>query len=390
MRLPFPRPGRESIALILIFVALIAFVPSISKCFRTAGIALETVPGVPHPLSIATTKPHRSVVEMSWREGGLQADLYDPGGLGLKPGLILVNGVVREGRRYGELENLAWALSRAGFVVMVPDLLNYREFRLVPDDVDILAEAFEFLADHRTVDPQRVGFLGFSVGGSQAFAAAAEDRIADEVRFVGMIGPYSDLARVIMAVTTESYFRDGRLISFKPESFVWSVTRNTLVATLDRAQDRAVLGALFSGPSAAPNEDVQETFDRGNLSPDGQRVYDLFVNRDPDRVAGLIASLPEGVGSALQRLSPVNAAEDIRAQVLILHENGDPYFPSWESEKLMRSLRRDNAELTLTSVVQHAELRLPPPTPGNIFGFYLREGWKLGSYIFSILSAAEA
>ena len=327
---------------------------------------------------------------MDWRDSGLQADLYDPGGLGLKPGLILVNGVVREGRRYGELENLAWALSRAGFVVMVPDLLNYREFRLVPDDVDILADAFEFLAGHRTVDPRRVGFLGFSVGGSLSFAAAAESRIADEVRFVGMIGPYSDLARVITAVTTESYFRDGRLIGFKPESFVWSVTRNTLIATLDRPQDRAVLGALFAGPGAAPSEEVQERFNRGDLSPDGERVYDLFVNRDPDRVAGLIASLPEGVGSALERLSPVNAAEAIRAQVLILHENGDPYFASWESEELMRSLQRDNSELTLTSIVQHAELRLPPPTPGNIFGFYLREGWNLGSYIFSILSAAEA
>ncbi len=390
MRPPFLRSGRESIALILIFVALIAFVPPLSKCFRTAGIALETVPGGPRPLSLTTTTPHRSVIEMDWREGGLQADLYDPGGLGLKPGLILVNGVVREGRRYGELENLAWTLSRAGFVVMVPDLLNYREFRLVPDDVDVLAEAFEFLAEYKAVDPRRAGFLGFSVGGSLAFAAAADDRIAGEVTFVGMIGPYSDLARVIMATTTESYFRDGRLISFRPEPFVWAVTRNTLVATLDRPQDRAVLGALFAGPGVAPSEEVQETFDRGDLSPDGQRVYDLFVNRDPDRVAGLIASLPEGVGSALRRLSPVNAAEDIRAHVLILHENGDPYFPSWESEELMRWLPRDNAELTLTSVVQHAELRLPPPTPGNIFGFYLREGWKLGSYIFSILSTAEA
>ena len=390
MRPPFPRPGRESIALVIVFVALVALVPAISTCFRTVGIALETVPGAPHPLSLTTTKPHHSVIEMNWREGDLQADLYDPGGLGLKPGLILVNGVVREGRSYGELVNLAWALSRAGFVVMVPDLLNYREFRLVPDDVDILAEAFEFLAGYRTVDPRRVGFLGFSVGGSLSFAAAAEDRIADDVRFVGMIGPYSDLSRVIMTTTTDSYFRDGRLIEFKPESFVWSVTRNTLIGTLDRPQDRAVLGALFSGPGAAPSEEVRQTFDRGDLSPDGQRVYDLFVNRDPDRVAGLVASLPEGVGSALQRLSPVNAAEGIHAQVLILHENGDPYFPSWESEQLMRSLSRDNAELTLTSVVQHAELRLPPPTPGNIFGFYLREGWKLGSYIFSILSAAEA
>ncbi len=376
--------------MLLLFVALIALVPTVSKLCRTAGIALETVPGIPHPLSLTTATPHRTVIEMDWREGGLQADLYDPGGLGLKPGLILVNGVVREGRRYSDFENLAWALSRAGFVVMVPDLLNYREFRLVADDVDILADAFQFLVDHRTVDPRNVGFLGFSVGGSLSFAAAAEKRIADDVRFVGMIGPYSDLSRVIMTTTTDSYFRDGRLIGFKPESFVWSVTRNTLIGTLDRPEDRAVLGALFSGPSPVPIEEVGERFDRGDLSPDGQQVYDIFVNRDPDRVGDLIASLPEGVKSGLQRLSPVNAAEAMHAHVLILHENGDPYFASWESENLMGSLQRDNAELTLTSIVQHAELRLPPPTPENIFGFYLREGWKLGSYIFSILSVAEA
>ena len=106
-----------------------------------------------------------------------------------------------------------------------------------------------------------------------------------------MIGPYSDLSRVIMTTTTDSYFRDGRLIGFKPESFVWSVTRNTLIGTLDRPEDRAVLGALFSGPGPVPLDEVRERFDRGDLSPDGQQVYDIFVNRDPDRVAGLIASL---------------------------------------------------------------------------------------------------
>ena len=180
-----------------------------------------------------------------------------------------------------------------------------------------------------------------------------------------------------MTTTTDSYFRDGRLIGFKPESFVWSVTRNTLIGTLDRPEDRAVLGALFSGPSPVPLEEVRERFDRGDLSPDGQQVYDIFVNRDPDRVAGLITALPKGVKSGLQRLSPVNAAEAMHAHVLILHENGDPYFASWESENLMGSLQRGNADLTLTSIVQHAELRLPPPTPENIFGFYLREGWKL-------------
>ncbi len=203
-------PGRKSVALILVFVALIAIEPAISRGLRSAGIALETVPGGgPRPLSLLTPDPHRSVIDMDWRDGGLEADLYDPGGLGRKPGLILLNGVVREGRRYGELVNLVQALSRAGFVVMVPDLLSYSRFRLVPDDIDVLAQAFEFLADHKAVDPRRVGFVGFSVGGSLAFVAAAEDRISDEVSFVAMIGPYSDLDRVIMEVTTTSYSAMG-------------------------------------------------------------------------------------------------------------------------------------------------------------------------------------
>ena len=371
-------------------MALVAIEPALSRGLRSAGIALEAIPGGgPRPLSLLTPKPHRSVVDMEWREGGLEADLYDPGGLGRKPGLILLNGVVREGRRYGELVNLARALSRAGFVVMVPDLLSYSRLRLVLDDVDVLARAFEFLAGYESVDPQRVGFVGFSVGGSLAFVAAAESRIADDVRFVAMIGPYSDLTRVIVEVTTTSYVRDGERVRFRPESFVWSVTRDTLVASLDRPQDRAVLGALFSGSRPAQNREALRNFGRDDLSPDGQQVHDIFTNRDPDRAEALIAALPEGVLSGLRRLSPVNAAQAMRARVVILHEVGDPFFPSWESEQLLQSLPDDRAQLTLTSVIQHAELRIPPPSPGNIFGFYVPEGWKLGSFIFSILSAAE-
>jgi acetyl esterase/lipase len=272
---------------------------------------------------------------------------------------------------------------------MVPDLLSYARLRLVPDDVEVLAQAFEFLAGHESVDPRRVGFVGFSVGGSLAFVAAAESRIAADVRFVALIGPYSDLGRVIMEVTTTTYFRDGERIRFRPESFVWTVTRDTLVATLDRPQDRAVLGALFSGSRPARSREALRQFGRDDLSSDGQRVHDIFTNRDADQADDLVASLPESVLSGLRRLSPVNAAQTMRARVLMLHEIGDPYFPSWESEALLRSLPDDQAQLTLTSVIQHAELRVPPPTPGNILGFYAPEGWKLGSYTFSILAVAE-
>ena len=381
----------RSVSLVLILFVLILLTPVISRAFRSVGIALEVIPGGgTRPLSFFTPEPRRSVVALNFEDREILADVYDPGGFGRRPGLILLNGVVREGRRYGELVKLAEALSRAGFVVLVPDLLSYPVLRIVPEDVDVLVRAYEFLEAHARVDAENVGYVGFSVGGSLAFAAAADPRVLDRVKFVAMVGPYSDLRRVVMQVTTTSYFREGETVRFRPESFVWTVTRDTLINTLDRAEDRAILNALFPGPRPSRDRMAMQRFDRSDLSEDGRRIHDVFLNRNPERVDELMDSLPGKVKVQLDRLSPSTVSDRIRAQVLILHENGDPFFPSWESVALVASVPSGEAELTLTNVLQHAVLRTPAPTPGNIVGFYVPEGWKLGSFIFAILSVGNA
>lgn len=394
-QIPLPtswhKPGATTIVFILAVLVLTAVEPAISRGMRSAGVILETIPGNRfRPLSLLKPKPHRAVIDLAWKGKTIEADVYDPGNPGRKPGLILLNGIVREGRRYGPLVNLAQALSRAGFIVMVPDLLSYSRFHLVPDDIDVLTTAFEILTDYKDVDPLRVGFIGFSVGGSLAFIATAENRIAQDVRFVAMIGSYSDLERVIMEVTTTSYLRDGSQISFQPDSFVWIVTRNTLVATLNQAEDRAILHALFSGSRPEPNHADLQKFDRTHLSTTGQHVYDIFTNRESHKVDGLVSKLPQQVLRSLRRLNPVDAIDGVKAHVLLLHESGDPFFPSWESETLFKLLPDDQARLTLTKLVHHAELRLPPITPKTLVSLYLPESWKLGAYVFSIISLAES
>lgn len=377
------------LALVLALALLLG--PAAGRIIDSVRIALETSAGdLIRPLLHLSPQPRRSVVEMTVGQQRLRADVYDPDGLGRKPGMILVNGVVREGRRYPPLVNLAYAMSRSGVVVMVPDLLGYPGLRLVPEDVDVLARSFRDLAAMDNVDPARIGFVGFSVGGSLAFVAAAEPSIAADVSFVAMVGPYSELRRIVSASTTGMYEQDGKFVQFTPDSFVWGVTRNTLIATLTRARDRAVLNSLFGGPRPAPRRAALERFSRDDLSPEGRAVYDVFANRDPALVGELLGRLPEGVQSGLRRLSPAEAVGGIRARVLMLHERGDPYFPSWESESLAPALQAGNVALTLSTLVEHAELRTPPPTPGNLFGFYLPEGWKLGSFIHSTLAAVEA
>jgi len=92
----------------------------------------------------------------------------------------------------------------------------------------------------------------------------------------------------------------------------------------------------------------------------------------------------------MARMSPADHLSGVKAPVLILHESGDPYIASWESEWLAREMPPSSkVDVTLTSVLEHVELRTPPPTPTNIWRFYLPEGWKLFSFIYKTFAEAR-
>ena len=181
---------------------------------QTAVLLPNLLDAGPKPLTVFSAEPQRSAVE--YRPGTDDgepelAELWLPSWAApdrRAGAMLLVLGVNNVGRNHPVVERVADGLARTGVAVLVPDSRVLLEGRLEVGEVDGVVRAFELLAARPEVDPQRVGIVGFSIGGSLALLAAADPRIADEVQWVNAFGAFADASTYLASVAAHAYRTD--------------------------------------------------------------------------------------------------------------------------------------------------------------------------------------
>ena len=354
---------------------------------RTASALASVVPGNPPTLLQLRPPPRVTTLAYTTRDGyELLADLYEPADAERAPAIVLVNGVVPEGRTYEPLVGFADGLARTGFVVLVPDALDYANYRVFPEDIGALVRGFQVLRDRPSVDPDRVGFIGFSMGGSLALVAAADPEIADQAALVATIGAYDSLDAMLRAVTTRSVQTDDGFQPYQPDGYVWLVTRNTLLSAIPDAGDQEALFHLFSLETPDPDPEVLPSYDLAQLGAPARAVYALFTNRDPAAVTDLMDRLRAAVPGALESISPDAHVHRLQAPAALLHDRGDLYVPAQESRRLYDRLgERPDDQLALLDVIQHAQLSTPDLSPPVLLGSFIPGMWTLWQFTHTAL-----
>ena len=245
------RLRRIGLVLLVLAVAVVAWEPT-RVGLQTAVLLPNLLDAGPKPLSLFSEAPRRTAVEYRpGPEGGAPelAELWLPSWATAdrKAGaMLLVLGVNNVGRNHPVVDRVADALARTGVAVLVPDSRVLLEGRLEVGEVDGVVRAFELLASRPEVDPQRVGIVGFSVGGSLALLAAADPRIADRVRFVNAFGAFGDASTYLASVAAHAY-RDesGREVPWTPSPLAREIyLRFMLDQVADAGDRRALEGAL--------------------------------------------------------------------------------------------------------------------------------------------------
>ena len=248
---------------------------------------------------------------------GVPADLYRPRGGDTETALILVHGLVEEGRRDARLVRAARRLARSGFLVVVPDLLELRHGRLRYEDTEYVVQAIRLLRGP-PVAVRRLAVVGISVGAAPALFAAAET--GDEVDLVLTLGAYAEAGALVQHLLSGGVDRE--------------LVRTFVLRNLDlfaAASDRWVLAdALARSLDALEDPGLER-----RLSPAGRAVARLLTRRTPPDVARALEALPEEVQAVLRALSPVRVAGSLRARLLLIHGAGDPAIPFTESRKLL-------------------------------------------------------
>ncbi len=230
----------------------------------------------------------------------------------------------------------ARSFARARFRVLVPNVPGSRELRVGPEDARVIADAAVHLATEFPVGgDEQAALLAISYAVDPTVLATLDPRLKGKVSFVAGIGGYYDTAAITTFVTT-GHFRE-------PGAPEWSVMEPHpaakwffLKSNTDRVsepRDRAALAEIASRKSrdpSAPTDDLA-----GRLGPDGGALYDLFVNTEPARVAGLIAALPKAVKGRMEEISLQDRdLSHPEGRLILIHGREDTMIPYAESMAL--------------------------------------------------------
>lgn len=331
------------------------------------GVALLVRFGPALHLSIALALPRAdgwlrlygsapAVETLSIDVGGrrLAADLYRPASA--RGALLLVHGLSPAGARHPELVRLARLLARHGRLVLVPHFEGLAAFRLSGREVDEVRAALRALAARSS----SVGIIGFSFGAGPALLAAAD---VPDLTLTASFGGYADLRDVLVFLTTGVHEFGGRRYRQPPEEYNRWKLLALLVGFVNGERDHRLLDSIARQKLANPGTDTSAL--AAGLDQEGRAILDLAVNRDEDAVPGLLARLPPGARTAMERLSPLVSVPRLPGRLLIAHGAGDISIPFTESLRLAEASRGRATAVILESFEHTGPARFWESLPGR-------------------------
>ena len=353
------RRSRLLVCAVLVAVGLLALGPRMRVVYLTTLLLLELpTPETDGPIARRLPDPQIERVTFEAAGRAMIADVYRPA-LGSRrsrrPGIVLNHGVAAGGMNDLRLTNFADALARAGYVALVPEFINLKEFRVRPSDVEEMVRSYEYLERLPDVNPDRVGFFGFSYAAGLAMLAANDPRISERVRFCFLLGSYYDLRSIVTYATTGYYLEDGEWVYVKPRhTGKWAFLRNSLQLVGDDT-DRRLLTRIANSKLEDDTCDVSASAD--SLGGEGALLYELMMNGDPDAAAGIIDRLNPRILSYFDELSMPGNIENVTARLIIVHGRDDNLMPYTESILLAENAPpKAIAQLRILESLQHVDL----------------------------------
>jgi pimeloyl-ACP methyl ester carboxylesterase len=239
----------------------------------------------------------------------------------------------------------------------VPEIESLKSLHVGPADVGAIADAVVHLSGLRGGAP--VGLAAISYAAGPAILAALDTRAVAKVAFIAAIGGYYDMTALVTFFTT-GHYRGGPGEPWRkrvPQPYGMLVFTISNAARLADARDRALFEKMVRAKLADPASDIAPL--AAGLGPEGRAFWALLVNRDPDRVAPLLAALPEAIRAAIAGVDV--AARDLsrlRARLILIHGHDDAVVPYTESLALAQAAPPGQARLYLVPEIAHVTMRV--------------------------------
>lgn len=307
-------------------------------------------------LAAAVTPEPRTVeAEETFAGVPMRVTYWRPGWGDQHPAIMIVPGAAPRGNDEPTMRSFGLTLSRAGYLVMLPEFPFLKEGRFDSAATRQLDAAF---AHARALPETRglsVGAFGVSVGAGMMLVAAGREPALGEATFLAVLGGYYDLDTYLASLASRTQRSAGGTTPWEPSQ---------------EAQERLPPAAADLAPASARDAV------RAALEP---ASYEVALAR--------IRALPAEARSAYDSVSPESVWSEIRPPIYWIHDPLDTFQPLAEAEAALAAPRPGRMQLVVPRLVSHAapigeEAKAQGPL------YVAGELWRLLTFTFEVLRVA--
>ena len=352
---------------------------------KSALFIPQVLPDIPvRPLEYVTKTPIREKITFTTLAADkASADLYLPKGENSHPAVVFFMGVVPPDRDESRIVALAEGLARTGMVVMIPWLETQHQNRIVEKDIESLVDAFIYLENHPRVKLGKIGMGGICTGASMSIVASQDLRINDRVSFVNSFAGYYDAADFIVAAAAKTRFDEVSSTRWNPDSLTQNlITTHIVDGTFDK--DQVILNRIIK-----TGEWTQQ--DSDDLSSSGRAVLTLISGPNVDAAREAITSLNSRTTQFLENISPSTNIDNLKAEVLLMHDSSDKLVPPEESRRFAKAIESNGRRVYHTefSLFQRAvQVHMDDSKGLNTLDF-LKQAGKLYIHMYNVMRLSE-
>ncbi|HEY2986372.1 MAG TPA: hypothetical protein VGL11_01525 [Candidatus Binatia bacterium] len=351
----------------------------------------ESTIHAPERAALARLTPSPAVkhLEISRANQKIAADLYAVPDGRKRAAILLTHGIIEDGKDDPRLIRFAHSLARTGFVVLVPDLKGMKSFRILFSDVDDIVASFRYLSSLKEiVDDKKMGLMGFSYAAGPTIMAAADPSVRTQVKFVVSFGGYYDPINVVRFITTGYYEYGGEKGFLEPQPYGKWVFFTNNVDYVENDQDRKILRQIFQNEQMAVPADAGPLLKK--LSPKGRYLYELLINKDPQRVEDLVAKIDPRVQEYFRKLSMAPLIPSVAARFIIGHGNTDPLIPYTESLRLADAVPdKSRVHVAVLRLFSHVDPARRSFSAQEFFTVYLPSVFQFYALVYDLLSQQQ-
>ncbi|MFH1763848.1 MAG: hypothetical protein ABIF09_06620 [Gemmatimonadota bacterium] len=289
------------------------------------------------------------------------------------PGWVVLHGVTRPGRNHPSLHRFVRALAGTGATVLVPEIPEWRELKLAPDEAAAtIRSSVLYLAEREETLHDRIGVMGFSLGVPQVLLAATDPSLKGHLRGVAGFGGYGNLDRTLHFLFQGEHEWEGKIHVVEPDPYGrWVVGGNylTQVPGFEDAGDvaQALLslarkaGDLRVGAWEACYDSVKDDLIRG-IHPSRHELFRTFApstgHAPPKGLSGQLAPALAGAArAATPHAEPTSFLDRVSVPVRLVHGRGDRLIPYSESFRLAEAFPpAADIRVYLTGLFSHSQM----------------------------------